>query len=123
MHVFDPTRKYLRVSTLENHSSSITAVRFSRDGTQLLSCGGDRALVLSAVDGKKVRCVLSLSVGGVCVWWRLEWVPFHHRSSSELLNLLLDATQSVCFLSKFLLAYSVSINGCIIQLPCIRCAA
>jgi WD40 repeat protein len=57
VHVFDPTRKYLRVSTLENHSSSITAVRFSRDGNQLLSCGGDRALVLSAVDGKKVRSV------------------------------------------------------------------
>lgn len=62
VHVFDPTRNYARVQTLDNHSSSITAVRFSRDGRTLLSCGGDRALVMSSVDGRRVTRLKAVSV-------------------------------------------------------------
>ena len=33
---------YNIIHTLDNHSSSVTTVRFTSDGQRLLSCGGDR---------------------------------------------------------------------------------
>lgn len=42
---------YAHAGTAEHHTSSVTGVRFSPDGTRLVSCGGDRALAFSAVLG------------------------------------------------------------------------
>jgi WD40 repeat protein len=39
------------VNTLDNHSSSVTAMTFTSDGKRLLTCGGDKTMVFNAVDG------------------------------------------------------------------------
>lgn len=55
VHVFESTTAGVPLcQTLENHSSSVTAVKFGVDGRFLLSCGGDKALVLSSVNGRDV---------------------------------------------------------------------
>jgi WD40 repeat protein len=62
VHVFEAGRGYGLLQTLENHSSSITAVRFARDGRMLLSCGGDKQLVLNAVNGRHLARLKSVSL-------------------------------------------------------------
>ena len=49
VHVFDTARRYAHVATLDNHSSSVNCIAFSRDDAQLLTCGGDAAIVYSSV--------------------------------------------------------------------------
>ncbi|XP_025834885.1 WD repeat-containing protein 62 isoform X3 [Agrilus planipennis] len=47
IHVFDVNRNYDLLQTLDDHSSSITAVRFlnSRGNLQMVSCGADKSLI------------------------------------------------------------------------------
>ncbi|CAH1118398.1 unnamed protein product [Phaedon cochleariae] len=57
VHVFDTKHGYEFVQTLDDHSSSITAVRFLQHGgnTQMVSCGADKSLIfrsLGEVNGK-----------------------------------------------------------------------
>lgn len=57
IHVFDTKDGYEFVQTLDDHSSSITAVRFLNHGgnTQMVSCGADKSLIfrsLGELNGK-----------------------------------------------------------------------
>lgn len=52
IHVFNAKNNYNVVKTLDNHSSSITTVRFTSDGSKLLSCSGDHTLVFSSIHGE-----------------------------------------------------------------------
>ena len=47
LHVFDVEQNYKLLQTLDDHSSSITAVRFTQNDKQLkmLSCGADKSLL------------------------------------------------------------------------------
>ena len=47
LHVFDVEQDYKLLQTLDDHSSSITAVRFTQTEKQLkmLSCGADKSLL------------------------------------------------------------------------------
>lgn len=64
LHVFNVDREYELMQTLDDHSSSITAVRFlvgqSRNGAgqQMVSCGADKSLIFrslgAAPGGKKM---------------------------------------------------------------------
>lgn len=69
IHVFDATEnindgnssdhdtskeRYSHVGTLDSHSSSVTVVKFTLDGKSLISCGGDKTMVLHSVTDKKV---------------------------------------------------------------------
>lgn len=47
LHVFDVEQNYKLLQTLDDHSSSITAVRFTQTEKQLkmLSCGADKSLL------------------------------------------------------------------------------
>lgn len=47
LHVFDVEQNYKLIQTLDDHSSSITAVRFTQNDKQLkmLSCGADKSLL------------------------------------------------------------------------------
>ncbi|XP_074041740.1 WD repeat domain 62 isoform X2 [Leptinotarsa decemlineata] len=47
IHVFDMKERYEFLQTLDDHSSSITAVRFLNHGgnTQMVSCGADKSLI------------------------------------------------------------------------------
>lgn len=54
IHIFDASKSYQPIVTLDNHSSSVTMVRFTSDGRRLLSCGGDKTLVFSQVNGPQI---------------------------------------------------------------------
>ena len=49
MHIYDPNKSFELVSTLEEHTSSITALAFALDpsegGVKLISCGGDKSMI------------------------------------------------------------------------------
>ncbi|XP_017782013.1 PREDICTED: WD repeat-containing protein 62 isoform X2 [Nicrophorus vespilloides] len=54
IHVFDVNRDYNFLQTLDDHSSSITAVRFltSQHGNlQMVSCGADKSLIFRSLGG------------------------------------------------------------------------
>lgn len=52
IHVFDVKDDYEFIQTLDDHSSSITAVRFLNQGnhTQMVSCGADKSLIFRSLD-------------------------------------------------------------------------
>jgi WD40 repeat protein len=63
IHIFDATEaksasekeeRYSHLNTLDSHSSSVTVVKFSLDGKSLISCGGDKTMVLHSVVNKNV---------------------------------------------------------------------
>jgi mitogen-activated protein kinase binding protein 1 len=60
VHVFDASAGYKAVKTLDNHSSSVTCVKFTNDGQCLLSCGGDRTMVFSSVKGPAISRLKSV---------------------------------------------------------------
>lgn len=45
LHIFDINRGFQLVQTLDDHSSSITAVRFSHGADKLISCGADKGII------------------------------------------------------------------------------
>lgn len=45
LHVFDIKSNYQLVQSLDDHSSSITSVRFSKDASRLISCGADKGII------------------------------------------------------------------------------
>lgn len=61
VHTFDATNNYQHKLTLDNHSASVTAVRFTGDGRRLLSCGGDKTMTLNKVTAHEV-CAFRCSV-------------------------------------------------------------
>eukprot|EP00095_Tigriopus_kingsejongensis_P003257 maker-scaffold69_size418775-snap-gene-2.28 protein:Tk03257 transcript:maker-scaffold69_size418775-snap-gene-2.28-mRNA-1 annotation:"mitogen-activated protein kinase-binding protein 1-like isoform x2" len=55
IHVFNATRDYSFVTTLDDHSSSITAVRFLQQGgpnhlLQMVSCGADKSIIFRDIN-------------------------------------------------------------------------
>ena len=60
VHVFDASQDYGLVNTLDNHSSSVTVVKFTPDGRKLLSCGGDRTMVFNSVCGTDITFLKSV---------------------------------------------------------------
>uniref|UniRef100_A0AAR5Q0L6 MABP1/WDR62 second WD40 domain-containing protein n=1 Tax=Dendroctonus ponderosae TaxID=77166 RepID=A0AAR5Q0L6_DENPD len=52
IHVFDTKNEYDFVQTLDDHSSSITAVRFLNhsNSIQMVSCGADKSLIFRSLD-------------------------------------------------------------------------
>jgi len=56
IHVFNAGKNYGFLTTLDDHSSSITAVRFlpgqTADGTQMVSCGADKSIIFRDVAGE-----------------------------------------------------------------------
>ncbi|KAI8367338.1 hypothetical protein BD560DRAFT_399934, partial [Blakeslea trispora] len=45
LHVFDAKSKFQLVQSLDDHSSSITSVKFSEDASKLISCGADKGII------------------------------------------------------------------------------
>ncbi|CAG8803659.1 34586_t:CDS:2, partial [Racocetra persica] len=45
LHVFDVNNNFQLVQTLDDHSSSITAIKFTNDGGKLISCGADKSII------------------------------------------------------------------------------
>ena len=55
VHVFNASNEYRLVSTLDNHKSPVTAVKFTSDGRKLLSCSADKTMAFSAVSGTDIE--------------------------------------------------------------------
>mmetsp|Transcript_23235 Transcript_23235/g.36973 ORF Transcript_23235/g.36973 Transcript_23235/m.36973 type:complete len:1080 (+) Transcript_23235:1368-4607(+) len=65
VHVYDVSEKPPKLAqTLKNHSACVTALKFSVDGKKMLSCGGDKTIVLSDVnvDAENISIVRQKSV-------------------------------------------------------------
>ncbi|KAF8940681.1 mitogen-activated protein kinase binding protein 1 [Dissophora ornata] len=45
LHIFDANNGYALVQTLDDHSSSITCIKFTADGSRMMSCGADKSIV------------------------------------------------------------------------------
>ncbi|KAL0076140.1 hypothetical protein F4703DRAFT_1762129 [Phycomyces blakesleeanus] len=45
LHIFDVKRNFQLVQSLDDHSSSITAVKFTKDADKLISCGADKGVI------------------------------------------------------------------------------
>jgi len=56
IHLFDASmdKEYAPLATLDQHKASVTIVQFTSDGKRFLSCSGDRTLVFSNVEGRRV---------------------------------------------------------------------
>ncbi|KAJ3014223.1 hypothetical protein HKX48_005290, partial [Thoreauomyces humboldtii] len=50
LHVFDGAHEFDLVQTLDDHTSSVTAVRFAESGNRLISCGADKSLIFRVVE-------------------------------------------------------------------------
>ncbi|KAL7740621.1 hypothetical protein ACLKA6_009502 [Drosophila palustris] len=53
IHVFDVSQKYLLLQTLDDHSSSITSIKFVGAGLnfQMISCGADKSIMFRSFQG------------------------------------------------------------------------
>ena len=49
VHVCDAMSNYSLTRTLNHHSSAVSAVRFSRDDSKLITAAGDRSIVMSDI--------------------------------------------------------------------------
>jgi hypothetical protein len=45
IHIFDVNDNYNLLTTLDDHSSSITSLRFATEGSKLLSCSADKSII------------------------------------------------------------------------------
>ena len=45
LHIFDADNDYALVQTLDDHSSSITCIKFTADGSRMMSCGADKSII------------------------------------------------------------------------------
>ncbi|XP_064484306.1 mitogen-activated protein kinase-binding protein 1-like isoform X3 [Ornithodoros turicata] len=64
VHVFDVDRDYSFQQTLDDHSSSITAVRFVQgpaDSLQMISCGADKSIIFRRAHGVRLLSGLFLA--------------------------------------------------------------
>jgi len=63
IHVLDASKPghYTPLVTLDNHSASVTSVKFALDGKRLLSCGGDKTIVFNEVNGPNISRVKSVN--------------------------------------------------------------
>ncbi|CAG8573165.1 899_t:CDS:10, partial [Paraglomus occultum] len=48
LHIFDIKSDFRLIQTLDDHSSSITAIKFTHDGRRLISCGADKSIIFRA---------------------------------------------------------------------------
>ena len=63
VHIFDASdtsSPYCHLQTLDNHSSSVTAMTFTSDGMKFITCGGDKTMVFNGVNGKDVTRLKSV---------------------------------------------------------------
>ncbi|KAI8968888.1 hypothetical protein BDF20DRAFT_826852, partial [Mycotypha africana] len=51
IHIFDISSKFQLIQSLDDHSSSITSVRFTKDGSKLISCGADKGIIFRQLTG------------------------------------------------------------------------
>ncbi len=49
------SNSYPLLETISDHTSSVTAVKFSKDGRRIATAGGDKALILNDVQGSRIR--------------------------------------------------------------------
>lgn len=58
VHIFDTSKDYQLVATLDDHSAAITAVRFTfssiTSNLQLISCSADKSLIFRSISKVKL---------------------------------------------------------------------
>jgi WD40 repeat protein len=57
LHVFDVLNDYALVQTLDDHSSSITCIKFAADGSRMMSCGADKSIIFRNCQKVNDRCI------------------------------------------------------------------
>ena len=59
IHIFDASKDYSPVNTLDRHVSPVTVLRFTPDGGRLVSCGSDHTMVFNSVNGREIELLKS----------------------------------------------------------------
>ena len=81
VHIFDASKDYQLVATLDDHSAAITAVRFTvssvTSNLQLISCSADKSLIFRSIS----KVIYSISNQ-----WKVI-VFLSHRMKMENINL------------------------------------
>jgi WD40 repeat protein len=67
IHIYDVNRDYDVIETLDDHSASITTVKFACNGSKLLSCSADKSVVF--------RNVTAMGAGCKSIRYHQETVP------------------------------------------------
>lgn len=61
IHIYDAsTDKYTLLATLDNHTASVTVLKFTTDGQKLISCGGDHTMNIFSVNGPQITLLKSI---------------------------------------------------------------
>lgn len=67
LHIFDIEQNFRLVQSLDDHSSSITSVRFTKNGEKLISCGADKGLIFrqhtATLDKTSLPATNSMNLG------------------------------------------------------------
>eukprot|EP00428_Durinskia_dybowskii_P080178 CAMPEP_0170442950 /NCGR_PEP_ID=MMETSP0117_2-20130122/47712_1 /TAXON_ID=400756 /ORGANISM="Durinskia baltica, Strain CSIRO CS-38" /LENGTH=1362 /DNA_ID=CAMNT_0010703615 /DNA_START=33 /DNA_END=4119 /DNA_ORIENTATION=- len=61
IHVYNASEHYDPIQTLDHHTSSVTIAKFTSDGRRFLSCGGDRKMVFSSLNGPSITHMKSVT--------------------------------------------------------------
>ncbi|KAL3640716.1 hypothetical protein CASFOL_015684 [Castilleja foliolosa] len=59
IHIYDVDRNFSLVGSIDYHSCAVTVVKVSQSGSEILSCGADRSLVLHSIDVSGTECKFS----------------------------------------------------------------
>jgi len=59
LHIFDINSDFRLIQTLDDHSSSITAIKFTHDGGRLISCGADKSIIFRARQDVSYYCLFN----------------------------------------------------------------
>ncbi|KAI8099075.1 WD40-repeat-containing domain protein [Halteromyces radiatus] len=89
LHIFDIRKNFRLVQSLDDHSSSITAVRFTKNAERLVSCGADKGVIF-----RQYTTIPSTSPVGDHL--NSTYVNYHnHSGRSTVFDMTLDVTN--CF--------------------------
>ncbi|KAJ3379389.1 hypothetical protein HDU92_006708 [Lobulomyces angularis] len=81
IHIFDINNGFKLLQTLDDHSSSITSVKFCENGKKLLSCAADKSIIFRILQESEI-------------YDSHEYVTFHNESGrSTVYDMDIDATQ------------------------------
>ncbi|KAI8072555.1 hypothetical protein BC940DRAFT_292857 [Gongronella butleri] len=87
IHVFDVRRDFELVQSLDDHSSSITSVRFADNADKLISCGADKGIIFRQLYAPGAE---TLALGGPEA---SSYVNYHnHSGRSSVFDMALDVS-------------------------------
>ncbi|ORX50986.1 WD40 repeat-like protein [Hesseltinella vesiculosa] len=97
IHVFDAQKNYQLVQSLDDHSSSITSVRFTENAEKLISCGADKGIIFRHLSTTASPTLLDTTIANASTpptALPLAYLNYHnHSGRSSVFDMTLDVSQ------------------------------